>query len=216
MKKIISLMVVVLMIFATLSVSAIAQVDTSIDLQMVEGASIRLNEKNGIRFYAEVDTDKVQALRDAGYKVELGTLIAPKDLLKESNNSYKELTFDVDTSRYVNVKFEAKNYYQEESFTGIVGSIVNIQEKANTYSYDNGNKARPFVGRAYAIVTDSEGNQTISYAQHYNANFNNNSRSLYQLAKAFKADNYAGMDLTTEQLQKIEDWIDCEFWTGRY
>ncbi|MBQ4155941.1 MAG: hypothetical protein IJD90_03965, partial [Clostridia bacterium] len=93
---------------------------------------------------------------------------------------------------------------------------VNIQDKSNAYSYDNGNKARPFVGRGYAIVTDSEGNKTISYATHYNDNFNNNSRSLYQLAKSFKADNYAGMSLTKEQLEMVDEWINCQFWTGRY
>jgi len=215
MKKIISLMVVVLMIFATMSISATADVDTTIDLQMRSGASIRINEQNGIRFYADVDVAKVQALRDAGYTVELGTLIAPKDKLK-SGNTYLELTFDIDNTKYVDVKFTSKTYYQESGFSGIVGSIVNIQEKPNTYSYDNGNKARPFVGRAYAIVTDSEGNKTISYATHYSNNFNNNSRSLYQLAKAFKADNYAGMTLTDVQLAKVDEWIDCEFWTGRY
>lgn len=216
MKKIISFVVVIVMIFAALSISAIAEVDTTVNLQMVNGASIRLNEKNGIRFYAEVDTAKVEELRNAGYKVELGMLIAPKDKLKISGSSYDALTLNLDTSKYVNVKYESNNYYKEADFTGVVGSIVSISETPNAYSYDNGNKARPFVGRAYAIVTDSEGNQTISYAQHYGSNFNNNSRSLYQLAKAFKADNYAGMELTDEQLKKVDDWIDCEFWTGRY
>ena len=215
MKKIISLIVAVLMIFAAMSVSAVAEVDTTVDLQMINGAAIRINEQNGIRFYSQVDTVKVQALRDAGYTVELGTLIAPKDKLK-SGTVYEELTFDIDTKKYVNVKYESKTYYEESSFSGIVGSIVNIQEKPNTYSYDNGNKARLFVGRAYAIVTDSEGNQTISYAKYYNDDFNNNSRSLYQLAKSFKADNYAGMTLTDVQLAKVDEWINCEFWTGRY
>ena len=87
MKKIISLIVVVLMIFAAMSISAIAEVDTTIDLQMINGAAIRINEQNGIRFYAEVDTAKVEELRNAGYKVELGMLIAPKDKLKISGRS---------------------------------------------------------------------------------------------------------------------------------
>ncbi|MBQ4155396.1 MAG: hypothetical protein IJD90_01170, partial [Clostridia bacterium] len=116
MKKIISLMVAVLMIFATMSISATAEVDTSIDLQMLSGASIRINEPNGIRFYSVVDTEKVQSLREAGYTVELGTLIAPKDKLK-SGNVYEELTFDA--QKFVDVKFKSKTYYQESGFYGI-------------------------------------------------------------------------------------------------
>lgn len=204
------------MIFATLSFGTTAQIDTTIDLNMMQGASIRLNEKNGIRFYAQVDTDKVENLRQAGYTVELGTLIAPKDLLKNSDNTYKDLTFDLDKSKYVTVKFESKKYYEESSFIGVVGSIVNINENSNSYSYDNGNKARPYVGRAYAIVTDKDGNKTFSYANYYNNNFTNNARSIYQLASAFKKDNYGGMTLTDEQLAKIEVWLDCEFWTKPY
>lgn len=216
MKRLLSFIVVLIMMVTTLGIGAIAEMDTTVELNMIEGAAIRLNEKNGIRFYAQVDTEKVDYLREAGYTVELGTIIAPKDLLKNSDNTYQDLTFDLDSSKYVTVKFEATKYYEENTFSGIVGSIVNINEKSNSYSYDNGNKARPFVGRAYAIVTDESGNQTISYANYYNNDLNNNARSIYQLASAFKNDNYGGMTLTEEQLAKIEVWINCQFWTKPY
>lgn len=216
MKRFLSFSVVLIMILTALSFGAVAEVDTTIEMNMMQGASIRLNEKNGIRFYAQIDTEKVDALRDAGYTVELGTIIAPKDLLKNADNTYQDLTFDLDSSKYVTVEFNANKYYEENTFVGIVGSIVNIKENANNYSYDNGNKARPYVGRAYAIVTDKSGNKTISYANYYNNNFSNNARSIYQLASAFKNDNYGGMTLTDEQLAQIEVWLKCEFWTKPY
>ncbi|MGN0174487.1 MAG: hypothetical protein ACI39F_08595, partial [Acutalibacteraceae bacterium] len=107
------------------------------------GASIRLGDVNGIRFYTKVDTTKIDELKAVdGNKVELGTLIAPADNIEDT-----ELSFALETGKYVDVKFNSATYYTEGDFTGIVGSLVNIQDK---------NITRDFVGRGYVKVTDKD------------------------------------------------------------
>ncbi|MGN0173296.1 MAG: hypothetical protein ACI39F_02550, partial [Acutalibacteraceae bacterium] len=146
----------------------------TVNAMMKDGASIRLNNVNGIRFYTEVDTDKVDSLRSAGYTVELGTLIAPADNIQD-----KELSFALETGKYVDVKFNSATYYTEGEFTGIVGSLVNIKDT---------NITRDFAGRGYVKVTDTEGNETITYADYASNDVLNNTRSLQTVATALKND----------------------------
>lgn len=113
-----------------------------------EGASIRLNEKSGIRFYTQVDNDKVESYKNNGYDVEIGTLIAPQDAVSG------ELTFE--TENFVVVEFSNKapdgsyEYYQKGSFVGIVASIVDLTDQ---------DLSRNFVGRGYMKLT--KGDKTI-------------------------------------------------------
>ena len=55
--------------------------DTSNDvaLSMIKGASMRLTDEAGIRFYTKADAEKISSLIDGGYTVELGTLIAKSE-----------------------------------------------------------------------------------------------------------------------------------------
>ncbi|MGN0172980.1 MAG: GDSL-type esterase/lipase family protein, partial [Acutalibacteraceae bacterium] len=126
----------------SIELTKIADVDLSVTTAMVSGASIRLGGINGIRFYTKVDTAKIAALRSAGYTVELGTLIAPADNIKDT-----ELSFNLETGKYVDVKFNSTTYYTDGEFSGIVGSLVNIKDT---------NITRDFVGRGYVKVTDKD------------------------------------------------------------
>ncbi len=135
--------------------------DISIDMTTLEGASIRLNDKTGLRFYTEVDRQKIAELRDEGYTVELGTLIAPYDIIRR-----QDLTFDLDEGYFVDVKYQSTEYYTEGTdFTGIVGSIVNIKE-STTANPNSGNIVRNFVARGYAKVIDANGDSKIYYADY--------------------------------------------------
>ncbi len=175
----------------------------SLDLNTLKGASIRLNDKTGLRFYTEVDQDEVGRLRNLGCTVELGTLIAPKD-----NLSGKDLTFDLDEGKFVSVKYESKNYYSDTStgFSGIVGSIVNIKESTAS-NKDSGNIAREFVARGYAKITDSTG-ETITIYADYNKE---ESRSLAFVSYMIKNDSDEfSKDIYAEFVEKIE------FWASKY
>lgn len=152
-----------------------------VETNMKKGAAIRLNEKNGIRFYTQVDTDAIDALVESGATVELGTLIAPADYIEG-----KELSFDLEDKNFLNVTFDLNNGYYENDDT-FVGSIVNIKESNTAYSAENGNIDRPFVGRGYVKVT-KDGKTYINYAKYYDYNVTNNTRSLAQIALAFQGD----------------------------
>ncbi|MGN0174064.1 MAG: hypothetical protein ACI39F_06455, partial [Acutalibacteraceae bacterium] len=171
-------------------------VDPNVDCSMVSGASIRLGDINGIRFYTTVDTAKIAALRSAGYTVELGTLIAPADNIQDT-----ELSFNLEAGKYVDVKFNSATYYTEGEFTGIVGSLAKIKDE---------NIAKDFVGRGYVKVTDTKGNETITYADYAKGNNEvssvaNNTRSLAYVANAYKADGNSGYGSLD---QEIKDLID--------
>ncbi|MGN0115183.1 MAG: hypothetical protein ACI396_07630, partial [Acutalibacteraceae bacterium] len=69
----------------TLTTTPIPTDDRMVDISIHEGASIRLSpinsdQQNGLRFYTDIDIDKVNELIGEGYTVELGTLIAPTDI----------------------------------------------------------------------------------------------------------------------------------------
>ena len=170
----------------------------AVDVSMNAGASIRMNQVNGIRFYTTVDQEKIAQLKADGAEVEMGTLIAPKDLLGDT-----ELTLDLAelaTPKAVNVKYQAKNedgsykYYTEGSnFSGIVGTIANVKEA---------NITRDFVGRGYVKVTKGE-NTTISYAD---INVESSARSLKTVAAAIQGTDFYNNQLNDYQRSLVDTW----------
>ena len=155
--------------------------ELAVDVEMVSGASIRLNNLTGIRFYTNVDTDKIAALIAGGATVEMGTLIAPTNLIGEN-----ELDFNLNSDYYLDIPYTYDSYYQEGSFEGIVGSIVNIKE-TTVANPTSGNITRDFVGRGYVKVTYND-ETVISYADYASGNIDNNTRSLAQVSFLLKND----------------------------
>ena len=95
----------------------------------IEGASIRLNEKNGMRFYATVDAGLDLTTVD-----EMGIIIAPKDIVEG-----KFFTMEDDHIK-VPYKFKENALWDGNK---IVGSIVNLKPE---------NLARDYVARAYVVI----------------------------------------------------------------
>ena len=170
--------------------------DLAVDVSSVAGASIRLSTQNGIRFYTNVDKEKIAKLRADGATVEIGTLIAPIDLLNG-----KELTFE--SGSYINVPYQSEVYYTDNSgFEGIVGSIVNIKESNTAFDSVSGNITRKYVGRGYVKVTQN-GETYISYAD-YNAE---NSRSLALVAFRVQTDfTNSGVAIYNQHKSIIDKW----------
>ena len=174
--------------------------DLSVNCSMVYGASIRLGNLNGIRFYTKVDQDRIAYLRENGANVEIGTLIAPIDLISN------ELTFD--TKKYLDVQYTAKEYYTENGFSGVVGSIVNIIETPTDYNSLSGNITREFVGRGYVKVT-YDGKTVITYADYANDSIKNNTRSLQFVANALRNDNNS-IDIYNKYKDLVDKWADAK------
>lgn len=166
-----------------------------LNLTMLEGASFRINNSTGIRFYTSVEKNVISALRDKGYSVSLGTLITPADILNEA-----DLTPDFEGQK-VDVKYSSNGYYTEPDFEGIVGSIVDIKT-TNTYNSESGNITRAFVGRGYAVV--SKGDLSVCVCADYAlGNSANNTRSICYLAYRFKqSSGYA--DLSEENKKTVD------------
>ena len=100
----------------------------------IDGASIRLGLRNGLRFYTTVDMDKIDALNTNDEEVVIGTIIAPADIIEG------EFTHEDDN---IDIIYNAKQLWNTNQF---VGSIVSIKET---------NLARNFVARGYAKIGDT-------------------------------------------------------------
>ena len=166
-----------------------APVDSS-RVTMKSGAAIRLNNQNGIRFYTTVDTEKLEDLKAVeGNVVELGTLIAPADLVTG------ELTHEIGADNYVDVPYTADEYFEDTTF---VGSIVGIKP---------GNIGRKFIGRGYIKVTNGD---DVTY---YYATQNDNARSLKSVAAVYQGTD--GYNSNTEEIKELVDgWALAADWSA--
>ena len=126
----------------------------SLDISMRNGASMRLNQLTGIRFYTNIYKSQIDTLKNYGATLEMGTLIA-----HSGNIGNKELTLENEYNDngsliYINVKYKADEFYSENDFEGIVGSIVNIKTI---------NINKRFIGRGYIKVKIGDIENTINY-----------------------------------------------------
>lgn len=175
--------------FTTVSVGSVT---------MEYGASIRLNEKAGIRFYTAVDTEKITSLKKMGATVETGTLIAHAGRL----GTY-DLNFDVSATDsdgnivWTKLIFDSEEYFEDETgFKGVVGSIVDIKDT---------NINTEFIGRGYITVTFGDYTKTV-YADYADNNIHNNSRSIGYIAYRFKADTAIYNKLTDDRKALVDKW----------
>ena len=150
-----------------------------VDLSMLKGASMRLNEQTGIRFYTNVDKEQVSALETLGATVELGTIIAHKNNIKGYDVTLETPEYVNEILTYVTVPYDqTKGYYTEDGFSGVVGSLVNIKDK---------NANVDFIGRGYVKVTKGDFSKTI-YADYVDGNVYNHSRSIGYIAYSISED----------------------------
>ena len=181
----------------TVTYTFTAEHDLSVNANMLKGAAIRLSPANGLRFCTVFDAEKIAQLQALGATVELGTLIAPKDLLGDG-----DLTFDLDESSYINVKYEATDdngaYSWRDGENGMIaGSIINVNEDSNI--------AREYIGRGYVKVT-LDGKTVISYAQYADGDIANNTRSIAYVANALKNDTAKYSVLDNEIKLRVDNW----------
>ena len=156
-------------------------------LQMLKGASIRLGDVSGMRFFTVADPDMLDKL-PAGTVVSKGTLITPVDLL-----GGEELTLD-STCQKLNVLYQSNSYYQNGNT--FVGSIVNIKDS---------NITREFIGRGYITITYGDFTKTI-YAES-----NDNARSIAYIASVYKSDSQSGYSSLSPSLKELVDK-----WASKY
>lgn len=162
----------------------------SLSLEMLKGASIRFSNPTGMRFYTNINKDELSQIEELGATVQLGTIVSPKDVL-----DYNALKGDSDLE-YILIPYNSRSWYQEEGFSGFVGSIVNIKEN---------NLNRSFVGRGYATVTFGDYTKTV-YADYANIFETNNTRTICYIANAFKNSGYYD-NLSASNKQIVDDFV---------
>ena len=143
-----------------------------------DGASIRLNQVNGMRFYTTVDMDKINEFNKENLPVQFGTLIAPANLVDG------ELTHEIDENNYVDVKYTVLELWKGNR---IVGSIVNVKDA---------NISRDFVARGYVKIGDT---------YYYSAT--TCTRNLAGVADAYIKDATGGYDaLGADTKALVDSW----------
>ncbi len=166
---------------------------------MAYGVAIRLKNSSGLRFYTEVDSQAVATLLNANLTVSFGTIIGVKDRLSDGNLTLETNQYDEGKLVYLTVSYESNEFFRDSTgFSGVVGSIVNIQDQ---------NINREFVGRGYATVTYGDITKTF-YANFAEGDINNNSRSIGQVSYDFMMDDYAGLDITDEHKALVDYWAN--------
>lgn len=177
--------------------------EKAVNLEVLNGASIKLSGGSGIRFYIDTDVEYIKQLKSKGAKVELGTLIAPLDKVCELGS----FTLDNVGENCVNVPYETE-YLGTVYKGGYTAAIYDIQESNTEYSADYGNIARPMVARGYARVTlNSE--TYISYSDYSSVL----SRSLGQISKRLQDDSDAYNKLAGDN---INVWMNVRDWASIY
>lgn len=177
--------------------------EKAVDLELVNGASIRLKMPTGIRFYVNIDIDKINSLKSKGAEIELGTLIAPLDKVNELGS----FTIENVGETCLNVPYSVSDLGSVNE-NGFVASICNINIENTEYSSEYGNTTRPYIARGYAKVT-LNGETYISYSD-YSSEL---SRSLGQISKRLQNDTDAYNALIE---QDINMWMNVRDWASIY
>ena len=160
----------------------------SVELQMLEGASVRTTAPAGLRFIATISEAEYNRLISAGYTVSFGMLIAPEDTVIAAGALTKATDPLLDISCDT---LSLKSGYYE-----IRGAMVNMYEH---------NYSRNFVGRAYVDVT-IDGVTYTKYADYYDGDIANNTRSVYEVAAKALLDEDA--NLSDNAVSVLEGFIE--------
>lgn len=147
------------------------------NLEALQGAQMRINNVNGLRFLSQIPNNQLEVLREAGFTVKAkGTLIARKNVVgRQDHLTFERRTFSGDDVDCMDVRYKSNGFFSNNgNYSLIAGSIANIKE---------GNLNKEFFGRGYIIFTNGEFDKTI-----YAKTVDDGARSICEVAKAAKAD----------------------------
>ncbi len=155
----------------------------SYEVNLLDGASIRVNEPTGMRFETVVGEAMFSFLKAAGYNPVVGTLIAPTDLLEGASSpdevNFLDLVSDLSTATA-----------NDEGIYTFYATISEILPQ---------NYTRLFTAVSYLSYTIGEGDPIVVMMDT-----NNTSRSVYEVACAALKDYSAG----TTQYDVVKGFID--------
>lgn len=198
MKKIIAFILATIMMLGMFSIGTFAEASLTLDIQAVEGASVRIGTVAGIRFKTKINKVQLDAIvaEKGEANVEIGTLITPTEYVRgagaftmEALDAYK-ITAGFSNDAYVKVlatygsPFETKGDYYIYA-----GSLENILDQNVTLA---------FSGIGYVKVGDE-----VVYAGY---NEFNSSRTVGYVAYRAYLDKDSGLDADDKTL--IDDFAN--------
>lgn len=156
-----------------------------IDLTIDKGASIDLTGQDGIRFLANASYDDSDLLESDN--VELGTMIAPYDVVTE----IYDYDLDLDSQEQLgDVARVVNNGWNQ----GVVGQFSAGVTSMKSYNWD-----REFMAKSYMILKYSDGSQKTFYTGF------SGERSIVGVAEDLRDAGYPGM--TEEQIANIQKYL---------
>ena len=165
-----------------------------IDYDTVNGASVRIAGKSGIRFQTMFDAEQYEILKAAGYIQSFGTLIAYTDTLTTVGKDFTIENYQ-DQNAFAKVEntkgvfdYTAKNSKTYKAYT--VG-VVDIADYTKSYS-----------ARGYVVIMYSNGISATIYTD-YNAT--DNSRSIAEVAYRIKSNPLSSYHSMSDAKKAIVD-----------
>ena len=163
--------------------SDIALKTAKLSVSMKPGASIRLDENAGLRFYTDVDSSLLSELKKKGAKLEFGTIITACELVKDCD-------ITLDTENVAIIPYEAELASINED--GFVGSVVNFKQD---------NIKKEYVARGYVKVTKDGVTKT-----YYANNPESTVRSVFLVSNLLKEDITLYNLLPDDAKSKVSLW----------
>lgn len=159
-----------------------------IGFEMKSGASIDLTGKDGIRFLSKATYPYEDLLNSEN--VELGTLLAPEDIVSEKFDGEIDLDLQAEYGNKYIVKVVNEGWN-----AGVAGSYAAGIIYLKQYNWN-----RELQARGYMILKYSDGSEKISYTGM------SDKRSIVDVAKNLRDQGYPGM--TEEQIANIQKFLD--------
>ena len=198
MKKIISFILATIMLLGMFSIGTFAETPLALDIQAVEGASVRIGTVAGIRFQTKINKAQLDAIvaENGEANVEIGTLITPTEYVNgagaftmEALDAYK-ITAKFSNDAYVKVLATYGSPFKTDGDYYIyAGSLENILDA---------NVMLNFSGIGYVKVGDE-----VVYAEY---NEFNSSRTVGYVAYRAYLDKDSGLD--TDDKTLIDDFAN--------
>ena len=154
-------------------------------VELLDGASVRLDDPTGLRFETSVDREMLEQLRRFG-TVTVGTLVIPTDLIGE-----REFTIAGVGEEALNFETTLENASADGDSYTFYASVVNLLDQ---------NYTRKFSAVSYVKIV-TEDRTAVVYTAYEEAR---NARSVYEVAYAA----YAEGGYSPEQTAVIRSFID--------
>ena len=237
MKKIISFVLATIMFLGMFSFGALAQTSLSeLDIQAVEGASVRIGEVAGIRFKTMINKAQLDAIVDANGEsnVEIGTLITPTKYVKGADaftmaalDAFKEIK-GFENPAYVKVKATYTMPFEttEDGYYVYAGSLENILSDNVMLDFSGIGYVKVGDEVVYAKYNEFNSSRTVGYVAYRaylknDANLGENGKTLIDdFANKFLVDKLGenAPDISTvryfEAYDDMADTADYEYITS--